>query len=609
MKNNLTYYSMIILMILFLIIPYDVNNIFGFIPIRLLLNCTFILIFFIEKIFFKKKYKKMNKKILILYVLFIFFASLSLFFTTSIMTTIYTLLKFISYGLVFYIIYVSNFSKEQYLKVIKLFLFISFGIMIYGIITYIFNFNLNYNGIYKYEGAVGRIYTLFKNPIYYGIFCVIVFIVTNYFYLNVNENKKYLKIFYPVLLILTIVNLFLTYTRSEYILLLFSLCLIILLNIKNIKKIYGRLLLIVVLFIVPLFSIPGVSSVTNSAFVQIIPSSVLQIFNVNKLDYSDDDIMLDEDNDYRYTNDGVNIDDDGVTVDGSMITRGEFKKLAKRVIKDNVYFGIGFGSYKEFFNSEKNYNKYVVGKFGYPHNNYLHLLAETGIFTFVIFAIILIYIFASLIFKFLSNRRIGNLYLLISWICILLLCMYESVFYDSQIVPIYIIIATILFRYINAENKDEKKRVMFISSVGGHLTQLLSLKEMFNDYNYILITEKNDVTKNMNKTYEMAYLKYGSRNYLFKYIFIFLYNCLKSFYLFLRHYPEVIITTGTHTAVPMCYIGRLFGKKVIFIESFAKSKSPTLSGKLVYPIATTFIVQWKGMLKFYPKAKYFGGIY
>ena len=48
---------------------------------------------------------------------------------------------------------------------------------------------------------------------------------------------------------------------------------------------------------------------------------------------------------------------------------------------------------------------------------------------------------------------------------------------------------------------------------------------------------------------------------------------------------------------------------MIFIESFAKNKGKTLSGKLVYPIATTFVVQWKSMLEYYPKAVYFGGIY
>lgn len=153
------------------------------------------------------------------------------------------------------------------------------------------------------------------------------------------------------------------------------------------------------------------------------------------------------------------------------------------------------------------------------------------------------------------------------------------------------------------------KRVMFISSVGGHLTQLLELKSIFKDYNYVLVTEKTEVTKDMKSKYNMNYLLYGSREYLLSYIFKFSFNVLKSFYLFNKYRPNVIVTTGAHTAVPMCYIGRLFGKKIIFIESYAKRTSPTLSGRLVYPIATTFVVQWETMLEFYPKAKYWGGIY
>ncbi|MBE6139440.1 MAG: polysaccharide biosynthesis protein [Firmicutes bacterium] len=153
------------------------------------------------------------------------------------------------------------------------------------------------------------------------------------------------------------------------------------------------------------------------------------------------------------------------------------------------------------------------------------------------------------------------------------------------------------------------KKVMFISSVGGHLTQLLELSSIFKNYDYVLVTEKTSVTKNMIEKYNMGYLLYGSRQYLFKYIFIFLSNVFKSIYLFIKYRPDVIVTTGAHTSVPMCYIGKLFGKKIIFIESFAKRTSPTLSGRLVYPISTIFIVQWESMLKFYPKAKYFGGIY
>ena len=78
---------------------------------------------------------------------------------------------------------------------------------------------------------------------------------------------------------------------------------------------------------------------------------------------------------------------------------------------------------------------------------------------------------------------------------------------------------------------------------------------------------------------------------------------------FFKYSPEVVVTTGTHTAVPMCFIAKFFGKKVIFIESFAKRNTPTKSGKLVYKIADTFVIQWDSLKEVYPKAEVWGWIY
>ena len=93
------------------------------------------------------------------------------------------------------------------------------------------------------------------------------------------------------------------------------------------------------------------------------------------------------------------------------------------------------------------------------------------------------------------------------------------------------------------------------------------------------------------------------------YIFKFIANCFISLYYFFRYQPEVVVTTGTHTAVPMCYIAKLFGSKVIFIETFANRTSGTVAGRLVYPIADTFVVQWEEMNKVYPKSVCWGWIY
>lgn len=156
-----------------------------------------------------------------------------------------------------------------------------------------------------------------------------------------------------------------------------------------------------------------------------------------------------------------------------------------------------------------------------------------------------------------------------------------------------------------------KKKVLFISSTGGHLTEMLELRQLFRKYDYHIITEKTKSTLFLSKKHKgrVDYLKYGTKDHLLSYCFIFPWNCLKSLYYYFKIKPDVVITTGTHTAVPMCYIAKLFGKKVIYIETFANIETKTLSGRMVYPIADLFIVQWESMLKLYPKAVYGGWIF
>ena len=89
----------------------------------------------------------------------------------------------------------------------------------------------------------------------------------------------------------------------------------------------------------------------------------------------------------------------------------------------------------------------------------------------------------------------------------------------------------------------------------------------------------------------------------------FLENIFRSLGIVLRERPQVMITTGVLAMVPMAFWVKLMGGKLIYLESFAKVTSKTLSGKILYRIADRFYVQWEEMLKLYPKAIYKGGIY
>lgn len=184
-----------------------------------------------------------------------------------------------------------------------------------------------------------------------------------------------------------------------------------------------------------------------------------------------------------------------------------------------------------------------------------------------------------------------------------------------------VFIAITIIRKIRKSNKrlieeknnvnNIKRKVIFIASTGGHLNELLQVKSLFNKYEYQIITEKNEVDKSLKEEYgkKLKFLIYGTKKHMIRYILKFSTNCVLSLIYFFKFQPEVIVTTGTHTAVPMCYIAKIFGSKIIFIETFANRTTGTASGKLVYPIADVFVVQWEELTKVYPKAVCWGWLY
>jgi len=79
------------------------------------------------------------------------------------------------------------------------------------------------------------------------------------------------------------------------------------------------------------------------------------------------------------------------------------------------------------------------------------------------------------------------------------------------------------------------KKVLFISSCGGHLTELLQLSPMFSDYNYHIITEKTKNNLYLKEKYKgkVNFLIYGTKDYPLTYPFKLLANCFLSLFYFL----------------------------------------------------------------------------
>lgn len=153
----------------------------------------------------------------------------------------------------------------------------------------------------------------------------------------------------------------------------------------------------------------------------------------------------------------------------------------------------------------------------------------------------------------------------------------------------------------------KKKKICLAASSGGHLEQVLMLKPLLKEYEGFILTEKTSYTFNVEGVRVYRILQVNRKEWTcFLKMFI---NAIYSFKIFIKEKPQVIICTGVLAMIPMCLIVKLFGGKLIYIESIAKSTSPTLTGKLLYKYADRFYVQWETMLDIYPKAVYKGNIY
>ena len=147
-------------------------------------------------------------------------------------------------------------------------------------------------------------------------------------------------------------------------------------------------------------------------------------------------------------------------------------------------------------------------------------------------------------------------------------------------------------------------KICLACSSGGHLSEMMELKEVYGRYNYFFVTYRSADTIELAEKEKVHFLTNPHRHPILTIL-----NFLQSFKRFIKEKPDIVMTTGAGVALPMCYIAKLFRKRIIFIESFCRVEKPSLFGRLIYPIANLTIVQWKPLLNYYKEAKYGGPIF
>jgi beta-1,4-N-acetylglucosaminyltransferase len=147
-------------------------------------------------------------------------------------------------------------------------------------------------------------------------------------------------------------------------------------------------------------------------------------------------------------------------------------------------------------------------------------------------------------------------------------------------------------------------KIGLICSHGGHLTEMLELREAFAGHTVFYVTYLSERAR---------VLAEHEHVYQIPNIGVSLVRLLQATWLgaqiLRRELPDALVSTGSEIALPFFYLAGLWRIPTIFVESVCRITSPSQTGRWVYPIASVFLVQWEALTQVYgPKARYAGGL-
>ena len=145
-------------------------------------------------------------------------------------------------------------------------------------------------------------------------------------------------------------------------------------------------------------------------------------------------------------------------------------------------------------------------------------------------------------------------------------------------------------------------KICIACSPGGHMFQARQLGCVYEQYDHFYFTFRGPVADLLKEDARVRTIPNVVRTNPLSWIC----GAVSSLWIAAVERPDVIISTGAGVVVFFCVFAKLFGAKLIFIESMAKVEKPTLTARMLYPISDMFFVQWPDLKSFFPKAQYLG---
>ena len=497
-------YSIVLFLGNDIFLGFNVRNLVSYIIV--VLPAVLILLLIKENYKNLSKILKNNKINMFLGIIFLIWLIISLF--TGIKFGISGIKGIINFGIIILLgIFLPRIEFENYqIKKIKKHIFISFFIvLLYGIIEYIFNFNLDINSNEKYPGINGRVYSTFYIATLLDKYICIIFAFICY---ELTKPKNEKNIFLILLVILSGICVVLTFSRTGLLLYLGILFLFTLYQLirKKIKFLFLALIVIIIMFFIPGARYSFQSGLNQFYSLVNLPS----LYQIN---------IIEKDNDIK---------DDKLSAenDASMDDRNYYKNVGKELMKEYPINGIGIGNYSYIYNNQnaEDYlsNPSIITKpYMYPHSSFIQLGAEIGIIGMIMFYLFVYSIVFNIDFK--TNKK---RFIVLNFIYFVMLAIsyVEGIVYSKQFFYIFIIVFSLYCnKMLNCsklkKNNKECKSIDILAlhlGFGGIETSIVNIANNLSKkykINLILLYKlENDISYQLNENVNLKYLYNGQPN-------------------------------------------------------------------------------------------------
>lgn len=152
--------------------------------------------------------------------------------------------------------------------------------------------------------------------------------------------------------------------------------------------------------------------------------------------------------------------------------------------------------------------------------------------------------------------------------------------------------------------KRNKLKICLAASSGGHLTELEKLSDSWKQYETFFVTTVPVVRNNLQTSGNIYIVGECNRQHPIKVLKVFL-RCLR---ITLKEKPNVVISTGAAAGCIICFLAKLSGADIIWIDSITNVEKISLSGRMVRYIADLFLVQWPELTQKYDNVEFIGAV-